>query len=91
MYSRLKTIKASAGAVISLAGLAAVIIGLSNYTITDKINAQDPMFALFAVGLVSLLIGMLMLMSALLLKPVIRSSSDNIKLLAQAALFAALS
>lgn len=91
MYSRLKTIKASAGAVISLAGLAAVIIGLSNYTITDRINAQDPMFALFAVGLVSLLIGMLMLMSALLLKPVIRSSSDNIKLLAQAALFAALS
>lgn len=84
------------GGVVTLAGLILSIIGFHGYTPAEKINGEDPFFPLILWGIFALLIGLVILGSSLVRlhkkeQAVVYTSSEQVKRLAQAALFAALS
>lgn len=84
------------GGIFSLLGLISCIIGFLGYTPTEKINAADPYFPFLLWGIFVLLIGLVVLFNGVLhtkhtANVVTYSSSEQVKRMAQAALFAALS
>lgn len=84
------------GAILTALGLILTIIGFASYTPAEKINSEDPFFPLILWGIFALLIGLVVLISGISRikqkdKAVTYNSSEQVKRLAQAALFAALS
>ena len=84
------------GGALTLAGLILNIVGFTGYTPAEKINADDPYFPFILWGIFALLIGLVVLISGITrLKQkenaVTYTSSEQVKRMAQAALFAALS
>ena len=90
------TIQPILGGVLTVLGLILSIVGLTGYTPAEKINAEDPYFPLILWGIFALLIGLVVLVNGLSrLKQkenaISYTSSEQVKRMAQAALFAALS
>ena len=84
------------GGILSAIGLILCIVGFTGYTPTEKINANDPYFPFILWGIFALLIGLVVFVSGIIrLKQkenaVTYTSSEQVKRMAQAALFAALS
>lgn len=84
------------GGIVTLAGLILCIAGFTGYTPAEKINSEDPFFPCILWGIFALLIGLVVFIRALvrILKKetaVVYTSSEQVKRMAQAALFAALS
>ena len=84
------------GGILTTLGLILSIVGFINYTPTEKINGEDPYFPFILWGIFALLIGLVVLFAGLSrLKQkenaVTYTSSEQVKRMAQAALFAALS
>ena len=84
------------GGILTVLGLILSIVGFINYTPTEKINGEDPYFPFILWGIFALLIGLVVLFAGLSrLKQkenaVTYTSSEQVKRMAQAALFAALS
>lgn len=84
------------GGVTALLGLILCIIGFAGYTPTEKINADDPYFPFLLWGIFALLIGLVVLFTGITRvrqreAAVTYTSSEQVKRMAQAALFAALS
>lgn len=84
------------GGVLTAAGLISGIIGFIGYTPMEKINGDDPYFPCILWGIFSLLIGLVVLVNGIFHAKakdtvITYTSSEQVKRLAQAALFAALS
>lgn len=84
------------GATLTLAGLILSIVGFQGYTPTEKINGEDSFFPLILWGIFALLIGLVLCLSSLYRlhkkeQAIVYTSSEQVKRIAQAALFAALS
>lgn len=84
------------GGALSAIGLILSIVGFIGYTPTEKINGDDPYFPFILWGIFALLIGLVVLVSGISRikqkeNAVTYTSSEQIKRMAQAALFAALS
>jgi len=84
------------GGVLTAAGLVLSVIGFTGYTPAEKINGEDPFFPYILWGIFALLIGLVVLFTGLTRMKqkdaaVTYTSSEQIKRMAQAALFAALS
>ena len=84
------------GGVLTVLGIILNIVGFTGYTPTEKINGEDPFFPYILWGIFALLIGLVVLFTGITqLKnketAITYTSSEQIKRLAQAALFAALS
>ncbi len=84
------------GATLTLAGLILSIVGFQSYTPTEKINGEDSFFPLILWGIFALLIGLVLCLSSLYRlhkkeQAIVYTSSEQVKRIAQAALFAALS
>ncbi len=84
------------GAILTIAGLILSIIGLTGYTPSEKINGEDPYFPFVLWGIFALLIGLVVLVTGIVRltkkeQAVTYTSSEQVKRMAQAALFAALS
>ena len=84
------------GGILTLGGLLLSGIGLLNYETAEKINGDDPYFPFILWGIFALLLGLVVLVNGIMhsLKKetvVTYSSSEQVKRMAQAALFAALS
>ena len=84
------------GGITTLAGLILCIVGFTGYTPTEKINGEDPFFPFILWGIFALLVGLVVLVSGISrLKQkenaITYTSSEQVKRMAQAALFAALS
>lgn len=84
------------GGVLTLAGLIFSIAGLTGYTPAEKINSDDPFFPYILWGIFALLIGLVVLTTGIIRmkqreNAVVYTSSQQVKRMAQAALFAALS
>ena len=84
------------GGILTAIGLILSIVGFAGYTLAEKINSEDPYFPCILWGIFALLIGLVVLVSGLSrLKAkenaVAYTSSEQVKRMAQAALFAALS
>lgn len=89
-------IQPSIGGVLSALGLILCIVGFTGYTPAESINSEDPYFPFILWGIFALLIGLVVLFAGLSrLKQkeaaVTYTSSEQVKRMAQAALFAALS
>jgi len=84
------------GGVLSAIGFISCIVGFTGYTPAEKINAEDPYFPFILWGIFTLLIGLVVLFSGISRirqkeHVVTYTSSEQVKRMAQAALFAALS
>jgi len=84
------------GGVLSAIGFILCIVGFTGYTPAEKINAEDPYFPFILWGIFTLLIGLVVLFSGISRirqkeHVVTYTSSEQVKRMAQAALFAALS
>lgn len=84
------------GGVLTLVGLILNIVGFTGYTPAEKINSEDPYFPFILWGIFALLIGLVVLFSGISRmkqkeNDVVYTSSEQVKRMAQAALFAALS
>ena len=84
------------GGILSVVGLILSIIGFTGYTPTEKINGDDPYFPFILWGIFALLIGLVVLVTGISHltrkeNAVSYTSSEQVKRMAQAALFAALS
>lgn len=84
------------GGVLTAIGLILNIIGFTGYTPAEKINSEDPYFPFILWGIFALLIGLVLLFSGISRlrqkeNAVTYTSSQQVKRMAQAALFAALS
>lgn len=84
------------GGIFSILSLIFCIIGLIGYTPAEKINAEDPYFPFILWGIFALLIGLVILINGIVhtknsATVITYSSSEQVKRMAQAALFAALS
>lgn len=84
------------GGILSIGGLVSCITGFVGYKPTEKINGEDPYFPFILWGIFALLIGLVVLCNGIFHtkkkeEVVDYSSSEQVKRLAQAALFAALS
>lgn len=84
------------GGILSLAGAICCGIGFSGYEPTEKINSGDPFFPFILCGIFILLIGLVILVNGIFHTTekntlVSYTSSEQVKRMAQAALFAALS
>lgn len=84
------------GGVLTAGGLISSIVGFVGYTPAEKINSEDPYFPCILWGIFALLIGLVVLVSGLSRmkqkeSAVTYTSSEQVKRMAQAALFAALS
>ena len=84
------------GGVLTLAGLILSIVGFTGYTPAEKINSADPYFPFILWGIFAFLIGLVVLFSGISRlkqkeKAITYTSSEQVKRMAQAALFAALS
>lgn len=95
MDKKKKPVMLITGAVLTLAGLAASIYGLTNYVVNEeKINSADPMFPVICVGLFAFMTGAVLLVKALLdlrdKEPVTYTKKEQLTTMAQAGLFAAL-
>lgn len=82
--------------ILTVGGLVSVIIGFIGYTPTDKINSEDSYFPCILWGIFALLIGLVTLVSNISRakakeSAVTYTSSEQVKRMAQAALFATLS
>lgn len=91
-----KLIQPILGGVLTLAGLVLNIIGFTGYTPTESINSEDPYFPFILWGIFALLIGLVVLVNSIARmkqkeNAVTYTSSEQVKRMAQAALFAALS
>lgn len=83
------------GGAVTLLGLILSIVGFTGYTPTEKINGDDPYFPFILWGIFALLIGLVVLFTGITRvkqkeKAVTYTSSEQIKRMAQTALFAAL-
>lgn len=83
------------GGILTLGGLIVGIIGFAGYTPTEKINGNDPYFPCILWGIFTLLLGLVVLVSGISKarakeNAVTYTTSEQIKRMAQAALFAAL-
>lgn len=84
------------GGILTLAGLILNIVGFTGYTPAEKINSADPYFPFILWGIFALLIGLVVLVSGISRikqkeNAITYTSSEQVKRMAQAALFAALS
>lgn len=84
------------GGVLTALGLILSIVGLTGYTPTEKINGEDPFFPYILWGIFALLIGLVVLVTGIIRikkqeQVITYTSSEQVKRMAQAALFAALS
>lgn len=84
------------GGILTALGLILSIVGLTGYTPTEKINGEDPFFPYILWGIFALLIGLVVLITGIIRikkkeQAVTYTSSEQVKRMAQAALFAALS
>ena len=84
------------GGILSLGGLISTILGIFNYEAAEKINSEDPYFPFILWGIFATLIGLVILVNGIIHTSkkeavVTYTSSEQIKRMAQAALFAALS
>lgn len=83
------------GGILSAGGLISCIIGVTFYTPAEKINKDDPFFPCLLWGIFALLIGLVVLVNGIYHAKqkenvITYSSSEQVKRLSQAALFAAL-
>ena len=84
------------GGVLTAGGLISGIVGFAGYIPAEKINSEDPYFPCILWGIFALLIGLVVLVSGISRmkhkeSAVTYTSSEQVKRMAQAALFAALS
>lgn len=84
------------GGILTVLGLILNIVGFTGYTPTESINSKDPYFPFILWGIFALLIGLVVFCTGIarMVKKehaVTYTSSQQIKRMAQAALFAALS
>ena len=84
------------GGILTAAGLILSVAGFIGYTPTEKINGDDPFFPYILWGIFALLLGLVVLVNGIFRikekdTAVTYTSSEQVKRLAQAALFAALS
>ena len=84
------------GGILTAVGLISSIIGFVGYTPMEKINGEDPYFPYILWGIFALLIGLVVLVNGIFHAKakdtaITYTSSEQVKRLAQAALFAALS
>lgn len=84
------------GGILTALGLILSIVGFTGYTPAEKINGEDPYFPFILCGIFSLLIGLVVLFTGIARmkqkeNAIAYTSSEQIKRMAQAALFAALS
>lgn len=84
------------GGILTLGGLISAITGFTGYEPTEKINGNDPYFPFILWGIFALLLGLVVLINGVFRyskkeAAVTYTSSEQVKRMAQAALFAALS
>ncbi len=84
------------GGILTIGGLISSIIGFTGYTPAESINGEDPYFPFILWGIFALLTGLVILFSGIAKAnskkaAITYSSSEQVKRMAQAALFAALS
>ncbi len=84
------------GGVLTAGGLISTIAGFIGYTPAEKINSEDPYFPFILWGIFALLIGLVVLVNGISKatakeNAVTYSTSEQVKRMTQAALFAALS
>ncbi len=84
------------GGILTALGLIFCIVGFTSYTPAESINSEDPYFPFILWGIFALLIGLVILFTGITRmkqkeNAVTYTSSEQVKRMAQAALFAALS